>query len=83
LEPTIKTPEPEPEIITTNDEVFVIEQAADEDVIEDANSFELQGQIKNLIELSMRMTEVAKATSEWHRRMTSNNLAKNGRRINL
>jgi len=35
LEPTIKTPEPEPEIITTNDEVFVIEQAADEDVIEE------------------------------------------------
>jgi hypothetical protein len=55
----------------------------DEDVIEDANSFELQGQIKNLIELSMRMTEVAKATSEWHRRMTSNNLAQNGRKINL
>ena len=35
LEPKIKTPEPEPEIITTNDEAFVIEQAADEDVIEE------------------------------------------------
>jgi S-DNA-T family DNA segregation ATPase FtsK/SpoIIIE len=35
LEPTIKTPEPEPEIIITNDEAFVIEQAADEDVIEE------------------------------------------------
>ena len=35
LEPTIKTPESEPEIITTNDEAFVIEQAADEDVIEE------------------------------------------------
>ena len=35
LEPTIKTPEPEPEIITTNDEAFVIEQATDEDVIEE------------------------------------------------
>ena len=35
LEPTIKTPEPEPEIITTTDEAFVIEQAADEDVIEE------------------------------------------------
>jgi len=33
LEPTIKTPEPD--IITTNDEAFVIEQAADEDVIEE------------------------------------------------
>jgi S-DNA-T family DNA segregation ATPase FtsK/SpoIIIE len=35
LEPTIKTPEPEPEFITTYDEAFVIEQAADEDVIEE------------------------------------------------
>jgi S-DNA-T family DNA segregation ATPase FtsK/SpoIIIE len=35
LEPTIKTPETEPEIIATNDEAFVIEQAADEDVIEE------------------------------------------------
>ena len=33
LEPTIKTPEPE--FITTNDEAFVIEQATDEDVIEE------------------------------------------------
>jgi hypothetical protein len=55
----------------------------DADAIEDANSFELQGQIKNLIELSMRMTEVVKATSEWHRRMTSNKLAQNGRKIKL
>jgi len=35
LEPTIKTPAPEPEIITTNDEAFVIEKATDEDVIEE------------------------------------------------
>jgi S-DNA-T family DNA segregation ATPase FtsK/SpoIIIE len=35
LEPTIKTPEQEPEIITTNDEAFVIEKATDEDVIEE------------------------------------------------
>jgi S-DNA-T family DNA segregation ATPase FtsK/SpoIIIE len=35
LEPTIKNPTLEPEIITTNDEAFVIEQAADEDVIEE------------------------------------------------
>ncbi len=43
----------------------------------------MQGQIKNLIELSMRRTEVVKATSEWHRRMTSNKLTQNGRKINL
>ena len=35
LEPTIKNPTLEPEIITTNDEAFVIEQAADEDIIEE------------------------------------------------
>ncbi|NBU80692.1 MAG: DNA translocase FtsK [Flavobacteriaceae bacterium] len=35
LEPTIKTYEPEPQIITTNDEAFVIEQATDEDVVEE------------------------------------------------
>jgi S-DNA-T family DNA segregation ATPase FtsK/SpoIIIE len=35
LEPTIKTPTLEQEIITTNDEAFVIEQSTDEDVIEE------------------------------------------------
>ena len=30
----------------------------------------------------MRMTEVVKSTSEWHRRMTSQKLAQNGRKIN-
>jgi hypothetical protein len=29
------------------------------------------------------MVDVAKATSEWHRRMTSNNLSQNGKKINL
>jgi transposase InsO family protein len=58
-------------------------QDGDQYAIEDGNSAELQGQIKDLIELSMRMTEVVKSTSEWHRRMTSNNLAQNGRKINL
>jgi hypothetical protein len=43
----------------------------------------LQGKIKDLVELSMRMVDVAKATSEWHRRMTSNNLSQNGKKINL
>ena len=31
----------------------------------------------------MRMVDVAKATSEWHRRMTSNNLSQNGKKIDL
>ena len=31
----------------------------------------------------MRMSEVAKSTSEWHRRMTAQNLGQNGRKIQL
>jgi hypothetical protein len=53
------------------------------DAIEDSEPGELQGKIKDLIELAMRMVDVAKATSEWHRRMTSNNLSQNGKKINL
>ncbi len=53
------------------------------DVIEDSEPGELQGKIKDLVELSMRMVDVAKATSEWHRRITSNNLSQNGKKINL
>ncbi len=58
-----------------------LEGQDDGDVTEDSNSDELQGQVKNLIELSMRMTEVVKSTSEWHWRMTTQKLA-NGRKIN-
>ena len=53
------------------------------DAIEDGEPGELQGKIKDLVELAMRMVDVAKATSEWHRRMTSNNLSQNGKKINL
>ncbi len=53
------------------------------DVTEDSEPGELQGKIKDLVELSMRMVDVAKATSEWHRRMASNNLSQNGKKINL
>ena len=55
----------------------------DGDAIEDGDATELKGKIKDLVELSMRMVEVAKSTSEWHRRMTSQNLSQNGRKINL
>ena len=37
--------------------------------------------IKLLMELSMRMADLVRATSEWHRRMTSNRLAQNGQKI--
>jgi hypothetical protein len=43
----------------------------------------LQGKVKDLIELAMRMSEVAKSSSEWHRRMTALNLGQNGRKIQI
>jgi hypothetical protein len=43
----------------------------------------LQGKIKDLVELAMRMSEVVKSTFEWHRRMTAQNLGQNGRKIHL
>ena len=58
-------------------------EGQDGDAIEDSEPGELQGKIKDLIELAMRMVDVAKAASEWHRRMTSNNLSQNGKKINL
>ena len=58
-------------------------QEGDVNAIEDSEPGELQGKIKDLIELAMRMVDVAKATSEWHRRMTSDNLSQNGKKINL
>jgi hypothetical protein len=58
-------------------------EGQDGDAIEDGEPTELKGKIKDLVELSIRMTEVTKSTSEWHRRMTSQNLSQNGRKINL
>ncbi len=45
-------------------------QEGDDNAIEDSEPGELQGKIKDLIELAIRMVDVAKATSELHRRMT-------------
>jgi hypothetical protein len=39
--------------------------------------------IKEQLELSVRMAEVVRATSEWHRRMTSENLSQSGHAVNL
>jgi hypothetical protein len=58
-------------------------EGQDGDAIEDGEPTELKGKIKDLVELSIRMTEVTKSTLEWHRRMTSQNLSQNGRKINL
>ncbi len=58
-------------------------EGQDGDAIEDGEFTELKIKIKDLVELSIRMTEVTKSTSEWHRGMTSQNLSQNGRKINL
>ncbi len=58
-------------------------EGQDGDSIEDSEPGVLQGKIKDLVELAMRMSEVTKSTSEWHRRMTAQNLGQNGRKIHL
>jgi hypothetical protein len=61
----------------------ITSRGQDGDAVEDGEPTELKGKIKDLVELPIRMTEVTKSTSEWHRRMTSQNLSQNGRKINL
>jgi transposase InsO family protein len=47
------------------------EGARDEDTLEDVDQFFDRGIMKEqLLELAVRMAEVVRATSEWHRRMT-------------
>jgi transposase InsO family protein len=59
-------------------------EGQDGDVIEeDNNPKALQGKIKDLVELAMRMSAVAKSSSEWHRRMTAHNLGQNGKKIEI
>ena len=58
-------------------------EGQDGDAIEDGQPTELKRKIKDLVELSIRMIEVTKSTSEWHRRMTSQSLSQNGRKINF
>jgi hypothetical protein len=53
-----------------------------EDLLEDVDVDFDKSDIKLLMELAMRMTDFVRATSEWHRRMTSEKLAQNGHKIN-
>jgi hypothetical protein len=50
---------------------------------EEDNPKALQGKVKDLVELAMRMSDVARSSSEWHRRMTAQNLGQNGRKIEI
>jgi hypothetical protein len=59
------------------------EGGRDGDALEDVDAFFDQGIIKEQFELAVRMAEVVRATSEWHRRMTSENLSQSGQAVDL
>ena len=59
------------------------EGGRDGDTLEDVDQFFDRSMIKEQLELSVRMAEVVRATSEWHRRMTSENLSQSGHAVNL
>jgi hypothetical protein len=53
-----------------------------DDLLEDVDETFDTSELKALMELAMRMAEIVRSTSEWHRRMSSNRLSQNGKRIN-
>jgi hypothetical protein len=59
------------------------EGGRDGDALEDVDAFFDQGIIKEQLELAVRMAEVVRSTSEWHRRMTSENLSQSGHPVDL
>jgi hypothetical protein len=59
------------------------EGGRDGDALEDVDAFFDQSVIKEQLELAVRMAEVVRATSEWHRRMTSENLSQSGQTVDL
>ncbi len=59
------------------------EGGRDGDTLEDVDQFFDQSVIKDQLELAVRMAEVVRSTSEWHRRMTADNLSQSGQAVNL
>ena len=59
------------------------EGGRDGDTLEDVDHFFDQSVIKEQLELAVRMAEVVRMTSEWHRRMTSENLSQSGLVVDL
>jgi hypothetical protein len=59
------------------------EEGRDGDTLEDVDEFFDQSDMKEQFELAMRMAEVTRSTSEWHRRMTAENLGQHGQVVNL
>ncbi len=59
------------------------EGGRDGDALEDVDQYFDQSIVKDQMELAVRMAEVARATSEWHRRMTAENLSQSGYVVDL
>jgi transposase InsO family protein len=59
------------------------EGGRDGDALEDVDAFFDQGIIKEQLELAVRTAEVVRSTSEWHRRMTAENLSQSGQAVDL
>ncbi len=53
---------------------ILAEGGRDGDTLEDVDEFFDKSIVKDQFELAMRMAEVARSTSEWHRRMTAEHL---------
>jgi hypothetical protein len=62
---------------------ILAEGGRDGDALEDVDEFFDISIVKDQFELAMRMAEVARSTSEWHRRMTSENLSQTGQLVDL
>ncbi len=62
---------------------ILAEGGRDGGALEDVNEYFDKSIIKDQFELAMRMTEVTRSTSEWHRRMTAENLGQSGQLVNL
>jgi hypothetical protein len=62
---------------------ILAEGGRDGDALEDVDEFFDKSIAKDKFELAMRMAEVTRSTSEWHRRMTSENLSQTGQLVNL
>jgi hypothetical protein len=59
------------------------EGGRDGDALENVDQFFDQRIIKDQMELAVRMAEVTRATSEWHWRMTAENLSQSGYVVDL
>jgi hypothetical protein len=63
--------------------VINAEWGRDGSYLEDVDELFDKSVIKKLFELAMRMAEVARTTSEWHRRMTAEHFSQHGQVVNL